>query len=286
MAKLDTALPANLTYPNFIPANFAWAQDPDVDLFTQGRPNFLRPGNAATEGLVSGYGRSGRNDAGAGIMKAGSMRFLSWIEPRMNNPQGRTVPNANSRNGFLLQFVRGQVGNAHGCPGDSGGAVFVSSGGGNRLAGIREMVSDQLCAGGNLPNGLGHFDNFVSLKYSRNRTFVRNYMLANCDDRRAIALASGDNEVQPEPECNATPTPTAYEEPPYEDPYFNSESWVPYWECWISQIWGYDPDLGEPPACSLATPTPSPTASPTPEETPTVTPTPTPEPTPEPTPTP
>lgn len=206
-------------------------------------------------------------------MKNGSMRFLSWVEPRAHNPQGRTAPAAGSRNGFLLQFVRGQVGNAHGCPGDSGGPVFVASGGAPRLAGIRELVSDQRCAGGLLPNNQGHFDEFVSLKYTRNRTFIRNYMLANCDDRREIDLATGTNTPRPEQEwCSFTSSEPTEPEPPTE-PYFNTEPWVQGWECWVNNIWNYEPDLGPQYPCSLPTPTPTVSPTFTPTETPTVTPT-------------
>ncbi len=68
--------------------------------------------------------------------------------------------------------------------------------------------------GGNFRLGLGHFDNFVSLKYRRNRSFIRNYLIANCDDKRAIDLTTGTNEARPEQEwCNFSPEPTPFEEP-------------------------------------------------------------------------
>ena len=191
--KGDDAL-ADLPYLSLAKADFKLEQDLDRKVWDRDdAANFLRPGKDASLGIIAGYGDSGPKRAGAGKLKRGEMRFMSWIEPTTFQPQGTTRPDAGDRENFLIQFASKNAGNAHGCPGDSGGPLLVDK---NRLSGNLDFITDQTCAGKDLESGGGNFNTYVSLLYTKNRSFVSDYMAANCGDKRTIDVKTGDNFVK------------------------------------------------------------------------------------------
>ena len=205
MAKFKKGDTIAASYPNFVAQNFTPKADGDAFDPRNKADTFLRPGKVATEFFVSGYGFNAsqrRAPVGTGILRSGTMRFLSWIDPRNGQGSADTAPaGTNAVEGFMFQLSRSN-GTVNGCQGDSGGPMWANLGDkGYRLAGTRDLISDPACAGGEFqPPGGGpthpHFDTFTSLVYTPNRTFVRKFMLDNCSDQRAIDVKTGDNEVQ------------------------------------------------------------------------------------------